>query len=111
MAPTSSNVNWWNVAEFVAPVLDRVGTWPLIGTIEWYELPDDAPAKIAAVFDAARHWALKVECNQRARDQAGEAISAAEDWSAVAQVNLRRAQWEREHPWARPQPRKDRGAA
>ncbi len=79
----SQQVAWWPVHEFVAPVLARIGSWPMVGTPEWCALPDDDRRKIAAVFDAARHWALRVDMSQEARAEASKAISAATDWTTV----------------------------
>jgi hypothetical protein len=80
----SRQVSFWSVHEYVQPVLDRIGTYPMVGTPEWVALPDDSPAKIAAVFDAARHWALRVETCQVAECEASRAISAAANWSDIA---------------------------
>ncbi len=57
----SAQVSWWDVHEFVAPLLEHVGSYPMAGTPEWCALPDYDPAKTAALLDAARHWALRVE--------------------------------------------------
>ncbi len=81
---TSQQVAWWEVHEHVAPVLEAVGSWPTVGTPAWCARPDDDPAKLAALFDAARHWALRLEACQQAQCQASRAVSAAADWSAVA---------------------------
>jgi Protein of unknown function (DUF2742) len=80
----SKAVSWWSVHEWVAPLLDNLDWWPLVGTPEWVALPDRHPAKIAAVYDAARHWALRVETGQEAVAEASQAISAAVDWEALA---------------------------
>ncbi|HUH70030.1 MAG TPA: DUF2742 domain-containing protein [Mycobacterium sp.] len=86
----SAQVSWWDVHDFVAPVLARAGEWPIVGTPEWCAMPVDHPAKIAAVFDAARHWALRVETCQTALAEASRAVSAAEDWSGIANQISRR---------------------
>jgi hypothetical protein len=101
----SQQVDWWTVHEYVAPVLDRVVNWPLAGSVEWQNLRDDDVCKIAAVCDAARHHILRVDTAQNAMCQAGESISAAEDWAAVARVIYNRACFEAERPWLK------RGAA
>jgi hypothetical protein len=80
----SQQVNWWAVHEFVAPMLAQVGSCPTVGTPAWCALRDDDPVKIAGIFDAARHWALRVETCQQERAQASRDISAAANWSAVA---------------------------
>jgi hypothetical protein len=83
-AVNSQQVSWWSVHEHVAPMLEQVQSWPTIGTPTWCQLPDDDPAKLAALLDAAQHWALRVETCQQARADASREISAAADWSAIA---------------------------
>jgi hypothetical protein len=91
-AVSSQQVSWWSVHEYVAAVLERVGRWPLIGSPEWVDLPDDDPAKIAAIFDAARHWALRLETGQQAQCEASRGVSAAAGWSGIAnEIFYRRA--------------------
>jgi hypothetical protein len=102
MTTSSAQVCWWVVHEHVAPILATVGAWPMAGTVEWHQLDDDDPRKLAALLDAAQHWALRVDTTQEAIAQAGEAISVAAPWARIAQANLNRAQWEDTHPWARP---------
>jgi hypothetical protein len=80
----SQQVSWWSVHEYVEPQVLAVDSWPLIGSPAWCELPDDDPAKLAAVFDAAQHWALRLETCQEARAEASHAVSAADDWSGIA---------------------------
>ena len=63
---SSQQVSWWSVHEHTGPVLAGVGSWPTAGTPQWCALPDDDPAKLAALYDAARHWALRVETCQQA---------------------------------------------
>jgi hypothetical protein len=77
-------VSWWSVHEFVAPLLDQVGGWPTVDTPAWCVLGDDDPVKLAALLDAAQHWALRVETCQQAKCAASREISAAADWAAIA---------------------------
>jgi hypothetical protein len=70
--------------------LESVGQWPMLGTPGWCELPDDDPAKLAALLDAARHWALRVDMAQQAAADASRAISGAADWSSIANEMRRR---------------------
>jgi hypothetical protein len=89
-ATSSQQVAWWEVHKYVTARLQQIEHWPLIGTPAWCELPDDDVRKIAAVYDAARHWALRVESCQQAMADAGSEISAATDWSALArEINQR----------------------
>jgi hypothetical protein len=39
---------------------------------------------MAALLDAARHWALRVETCQEARCEASRSVSTAVDWPAVS---------------------------
>jgi hypothetical protein len=80
----SQQVSWWEVREFVAPILARVGSWPMAGTPAWRALDGSDPAKIAAVLDAGQHHSLRVETCQQAICEASRNISAAVDWSSVA---------------------------
>lgn len=100
----SQQVDWWRVHEYVSPVLNEARQWPMAGTIAWCELEDD-PRKLAALFDAAQHHILRVDTAQNAVCQAGEAVSAAADWSTIARVKYDRAMFEAAHPWMK------RGAA
>jgi hypothetical protein len=98
-AVSSQQVAWWEVHSYVAPLLEAVGSWPTVGTPAWCDLVDDDPRKLAALLDASRHWALRVETCQTAQIQASHAISAAADWSAIAYRFLGRAQFYAERPW------------
>ena len=68
----------------VAPLLERVGDWPMVGSASWQQLDDDDPVKLASIYDAAQHWALRVETCQEARCEASREVSDAVDWSALA---------------------------
>lgn len=96
---SAASVSFWSVHEYVVSVLDRVGVWPTVGTPAWCALPDGEESKVAAVFDAARHHALRLELNQEARAEASHEVSSAADWPAIAneinQRNRLRAEW----PW------------
>jgi Protein of unknown function (DUF2742) len=88
----SRQVFWWAVHEFVSPLLSNIGSWPMIGTPEWCNLADDDPAKMAAIYDAAQHWALRVETSQAALAETSQNISAAADWSHISQQIRGRAE-------------------
>jgi Protein of unknown function (DUF2742) len=81
---SSTQVAWYEVQTHVAPILEAVGSWPLAGTPEWVALPDDDPAKLAALLDAARHWSLRLDSLQEASAEASRDVSAAADWSTIA---------------------------
>ncbi|MGO9283585.1 MAG: DUF2742 domain-containing protein [Mycobacterium sp.] len=107
-AVSSQAVSWWDVHEHVAPFLEAAKSWPTVGTPAWCALPDDDPRKMAALLDAARHWALRMDSCQEARCEAGRAISAAPlftnsgdpvDWSAIARERLKLNAFFAARPW------------
>lgn len=97
---SAQQTSFSDVNAYVQPILDRVGSWPLLGSPEWSALPDDSPAKLAAVFDGARHHALRLEAGQAARAEASRAIAAAADWGQVAQRVRDHQEFRAENPWA-----------
>jgi Protein of unknown function (DUF2742) len=95
----SRQVNWWQVHLAVAPLLEAVEDWPMVGTQQWCELDDDDPRKLAALLDAAQHWALRVDTCQEAYADAGSAIAAAAPWSRIAQYLRAEREFYAAHPW------------
>lgn len=77
----SRTVDWWSVHQFVIPLLEEVKSWPVAGTLTWINLPESDPTKVAALYDAAQHWALRVDTCQEAIADASKAISQAADWA------------------------------
>jgi len=99
-APISSQqVNWWSVHQWVLPKLAKAGTWPTAGTPEWCALDDKDPRKWAALLDAGQHWALRMETMQQALCELSRDVSAAEDWSTIAQDIRARNELYTEKPW------------
>ena len=96
---SSLQVSWWSVHEHVAPVLAQVRSWPMVGTPAWCLLADDDPVKLAAVLDAAQHWALRIETCQQADADASSDISAAADWSRIANYIRAEREFYADHPW------------
>ena len=88
---TARTVDWWRVHEFVLPLLEEVRCWPMAGTITWQRLDAADPAKRAALYDFARHHALRVDTGQVALAQTSRDISAAADWSAISRNMLQRS--------------------
>jgi hypothetical protein len=84
-------------------MLERLGVqdFPMVGTPTWCALDDDHPVKLAAAVDAAQHYALRVDMAQEQLAAAAQAISAAEDWSAIARANRDRADFIAANPWAK----------
>jgi hypothetical protein len=85
----SFSVDWWSVHTHVLPLLEEVGSWPMAGSLLWDQLRSDDPAKLAALYDAARHHILRVDTAQAALADASRDVSAAADWSAIGR-DLRR---------------------
>jgi hypothetical protein len=98
-ALASQQVSWLTVHDFAAPRLRRVGDWPMAGSPVWCELGDRDPDKWASVLDAAQHFALRIETCQQALCGASRAISAAEDWLAVARIAKCRGEFYSARPW------------
>lgn len=86
----SRTVDWWSVHQYAEPTLTEVGSWPIVGSLPWQHLPTDDPVKLAAVLDAARHWALRVDAAQEAMAEASRAVSAAVDLPSVIRDMQRR---------------------
>lgn len=80
----SSQVDWYSVHLYAQPLLEWIGHWPMAGTLAWRHLDDRDPVKLAAVCDASRHWALRVEAGQEAMAEASQAVRQTADWKAVA---------------------------
>lgn len=97
----SQQVSFWSVHEFVEPWLLVVGSWPMLGTPLWCALDDGDPKKIAAVVDAAQHWALRLEMGQEARAEASRAIASAADWPAISREIHQRNDFYAAKPWMR----------
>ncbi len=87
---TSRQVNWWSVHTYVQPLLAQVGSWPMAGTNAWSDPDDHDPAKVAAIYDAARHHALRVDTAQTALAEASRGIAGAADWRGIARDAQRR---------------------
>jgi hypothetical protein len=83
-ATSSKQVSFWEVHTYVLPDPEWYGQWPTVGTPEWVALDDDDPLKLVSLYDAARHWAFRLETCQEARCEASHDVSAAEDWPAIA---------------------------
>jgi hypothetical protein len=98
-ATGSQQVSWWSVHEHVGPLPQSVGDWPMVGTPAWCVLADDDPMKLAAVYDAAQHWALRVETCQEARAEGSRAVSGALDWRALSREINARTEFYAARPW------------
>lgn len=98
-ALSSQQVSWSDVHQFVLPKLVKVGDWPMIGSPVWCGLDDRDPIKWAAVLDGGQHWALRVEYLQQVEADASSEISAAENWSAIANAIKGRNEYFAARPW------------
>ena len=95
----STQVNWLTVHEHVTPLLELVGSWPLAGSPAWCALDERDVLKKAALYDAARHWALRLEVGQEARCEASRAVAGEQDWAAVSRAVRSRAEFDAARPW------------
>ena len=98
-AVSSQQVAWWEVHTFVLPTLQEARSWPTAGTPAWCDLEDTDPRKLAALLDASRHWALRLETCQQQLAEASRDISAAADWSGIAQEIRNRSEFHALFPW------------
>ena len=71
---------------------------PTVGTPAWCLLAEGDSCKLAAVYDAAQHWALRVEYFQQAYAGRPRRSSEAADWPTIS----RHIRDEREFYAARP---------
>ncbi|MBP2455191.1 DUF2742 domain-containing protein [Mycolicibacterium lutetiense] len=86
-SPASQQVSWWPVHEFITAAVAQAnyGPLPIAGTPAWCELADGDPRKLLALAVAGDHHVLRVETAQAAMADASREISAAADWTAMAQ--------------------------
>lgn len=91
MRSGSQEVCWWATHLYVSALIAQTENLPAAGTPCWGSLADDDPNKLLALAIAGEHHVLRVETAQAAQAQAGQAISAALDWGAVARSNFRHA--------------------
>ncbi|WP_234788021.1 DUF2742 domain-containing protein [Mycolicibacterium setense] len=86
-SPASQQVSWWTTHEFLTAIVAKanVGPVPWAGTPAWAALSDNDPRKLLSLAIAGQHHVLRVEIAQEHRAEASREISAAADWSAVAQ--------------------------
>ena len=102
---SARSVSWWSVQEFVAPLLAQADSWPIAGTPAWCALPADDPLKWLALFDAARHHALRMETAQESLADAAKEISASVDWRSVANELTQRRSFYDSRPWLKRTPK------
>jgi hypothetical protein len=63
----------------------------MLGSPQWCALPAGDARKLASLFDAARHHALRVETAQQALCDASRAVAAEADWRAIGKEMLQLA--------------------
>lgn len=90
-ASASQEVSWWATHQFISALVAQANTaLPWAGTPAWRDLDDADPRKLLSLALAGEHWVLRVEIGQDAIADAGQQISAAEDWSQTARAVQRR---------------------
>jgi hypothetical protein len=82
----SRTIDWWSVHQFVLPMLNEAGSWPLAGSLAWQDINDVDPRKLAAVLDGGRRDALRNDTLGSALADASREISCAADWSAISRL-------------------------
>ena len=89
----SQQVSWWPVHEFLEAAVAQAnhGPVPIAGTPAWCALSDGDPRKLLSVAIAGQHHVLRTEIAQEHRADASREISAAADWTAMAQRIRNRA--------------------
>lgn len=87
-AGASREVSFYPVYQLLSPLLGDPSLIP--GTPVWAALDDTDPVKWQAILWAAVWWAVAEDARQEAIDEAGEEISAAEDWALASRRFLRR---------------------
>lgn len=92
-SPASQQVSWSETHRFITEMVAKanVGPIPWAGTPAWCALADDDPRKLLALAAFGEHHALRIETMQTAQASASRQISAAADWSALAQRIRNRA--------------------
>lgn len=95
---SSREVDWFAVAQFVAPLIAGFDRLPIPGTPAWCELSDHDPVKLAACLLYVRYWAFDAACRQETEIQASHDISAAADWAAIGRRIRDEAEFYRDHP-------------
>lgn len=95
-SPASRQVNWYEAFAFASRIANQYGValdhreLPIAGTLQWCGMANDDARKLMALVLGGVRDALANDAHQDALAQAGEAISAAEDWSQVSRDVYRR---------------------
>lgn len=84
-SPVSQQVSWWDTHVFLGALIGQANNLPPAGTPAWRSLPDSDPRKLLSLALAGEHHVLRMETAQAAMAEASRELSAAADWSALAQ--------------------------
>lgn len=88
-SPQSRQVAWFEVYRYAERLATSHGVGlnhlPLPGTPSWCQMPDGDARKLLALVLGGVREALANEIHQHAMAEASQAISAAADWTALAQ--------------------------
>jgi hypothetical protein len=74
---------------------------PALGSPAWCALPEEHPAKLSAVLNAAEAAAYAISADQAAEAEASRAVSASADWAAIARAVRRRDAFYADKPYLR----------
>ena len=86
----SRQVSWWDTHVFIAELTKHCNDLPVAGAPTWCALADDDPRKLLSLAVAGEHHVLRIEAVQAAMAEASHAVSAAAEWSEVANTMQRR---------------------
>ena len=89
-AVQSQQVSWWDTHLFITELTKHCDDLPAAGTPAWCALTNDDSRKLLALAVAGEHHVLRVETAQEALAAASRTVSAAADWSAIANEIRRR---------------------
>lgn len=86
----SRTITWWPVHQVVSQMAEKHGfdivgdPLPYPGTLAWLQLPEEHPARVAALLRAADYAVLRLETEQVMRAEASKAIARSTDWSQIS---------------------------
>ncbi|MHC9292496.1 DUF2742 domain-containing protein [Mycobacterium sp. LTG2003] len=93
-SPASRQVAWFETYSYAARLATshdvNLNNLPIPGTPQWCGMPDDDARKLLALILGGVREALANDTHQMVMAEASQAISAAADWTAIANGIRRR---------------------